>query len=158
MRSYCSRRWRGIMKLLDVNLWVAVSVDTHTTHRPALDWLAGQHETSSLCFCRATQQGLVRLLTTSAVMKGYGYEPYGNSQSWSAYEGFIADPRIVFAPEPPGLEETWKSLAVRKSPSPKLWMDAYLAAFAIRSGFQLVSADKAFSQFSGLDFHLIGGA
>ncbi len=34
-------------------------------------------------------------------------------------------------------------------------MDAYLAAFAIRSSLQLVSADKAFSQFKGLDFHQI---
>ncbi len=146
------------MKLLDVNIWVAVSVDTHSTHRSALDWLAEQDGTSSLCFCRATQQGFIRLLTTSVVMKGYGYEAYSNSQSWSAYEGFIADPRIVFAPEPPGLEETWKFLALRKTPSPKLWMDAYLAAFAIRSGCQLVSADKAFSQFKGLDFHLIGNS
>ena len=37
-------------------------------------------------------------------------------------------------------------------------LDAYLAAFAFRSGSQLVSADKAFSQFKGLDFHLIGKA
>ena len=157
MGSYCSRRWSGIMKLLNVNIWVAVSVDTHSTHRSALDWLAGEDEASSLCFCRVTQQRFIRLLTTSVVMKGYGYEPYGNSQSWSAYEDFISDPRIVFAPEPPGLDETWKSLALRKKPSPKLWMDAYLAAFAIRSGFQLVSEDKAFSQFKGLDFHLIEG-
>jgi predicted nucleic acid-binding protein len=26
-----------------------------------------------------------------------------------------------------------------------------LAAFAIRSGFQMITTDKAFSQFSGLD-------
>jgi predicted nucleic acid-binding protein len=30
-------------------------------------------------------------------------------------------------------------------------MDAYLAAFAMAGGYQLVTADKAFKQFKGLD-------
>jgi uncharacterized protein len=30
-------------------------------------------------------------------------------------------------------------------------MDAYLAAFAIAGGHQLVTTDKAFKQFQGLD-------
>lgn len=143
------------MRLLDVNIWVALSVDTHDAHRTALDWFSEQKETSSLHFCRATQQGFIRLITTAAVLKGYGYEPYSNTQAWNAYEGFLADPRIEFAPEPPNLDETWKSFALRKTPSPKLWMDAYLAAFAVCSGFQLVTADKGFSQFKGLDVHLL---
>jgi predicted nucleic acid-binding protein len=29
-------------------------------------------------------------------------------------------------------------------------MDAYLAAFALHSGFQMVTSDKAFRQFIGL--------
>ena len=35
--------------------------------------------------------------------------------------------------------------------SPKLWMDAYLAAFAIAAKQQLVTTDKAFRQFKDLD-------
>lgn len=153
MRSFCSKKWNGIMKLLDVNIWLALSVDTHNT---ALDWFAEQKETSSLHFCRATQQGYIRLITTAAVMKGYGYEPHSNPRAWSAYEGFLADLRIAFAPEPTALEETWKSFALRKTSSPKLWMDAYLAAFAVCSGYyQLVTADKAFTQFKGLEIDLL---
>ncbi len=34
-------------------------------------------------------------------------------------------------------------------------MDAWLAAFAIGSGFQLVTIDKAFTQFTGLDVDVI---
>ena len=35
--------------------------------------------------------------------------------------------------------------------SPKLWMDAYLAAFTVAGGYQLVTTDKGFKQFKGLD-------
>jgi hypothetical protein len=47
------------------------------------------------------------------------------------------------------------SLALGKTPTPMLRMDAYLAAFATRSGFQLVTADKALSCFNSLDLLLI---
>jgi toxin-antitoxin system PIN domain toxin len=143
------------MKLPDVNIWFASSVRSHPHHKAAMRWLDRQEAPASLLFCRATQQGYLRLITTSAVMKVYELDPASNRMAWERFEELLNDPRISFSPEPPGLEETWKSLALRKTPSPKLWMDAYLAAFAIRSGFQLVSADKAFSQFKGLNFHLI---
>ncbi len=143
------------MKLPDVNIWFALSLTNHEHHHQAVAWLETQHLDSSVCFCRPTKQALLRLLTTSVVMKELGKVVLSNAEAWRTFETIARDPRITFAPEPPHLEEVWKSLAVRKTASPKLWMDAYLAAFAIRSGFQLVSADKAFSQFKGLDFHLI---
>jgi uncharacterized protein len=146
------------MKLPDVNIWFALMVDTHEHHRAALAWMDHQDSASGILFCRATMQGFLRLATTATIMKGYGYPPFRNDQAWERYGEFLADDRISFAHEPPGLEESWKALALRKTASPKLWMDAYLAAFAIRSGYQLISADKAFSQFKGLDFHLIGDA
>lgn len=146
------------MKLPDVNIWFALSLTNHEHHQQARSWLDTQQLDSSIHFCRPTKQALLRLLTTAAVMKGLGKIVLSNADAWRTFETIAQDERVAFAPEPPGLDETWKSLALRKSPSPKLWMDAYLAAFAIRSGFQLVSADKAFSQFKGLDFHLIGGA
>jgi predicted nucleic acid-binding protein len=61
------------------------------------------------------------------------------------------DPRIGFADEPTDLELHWKRLSLRGSASPKLWMDAYLAAFAIAGGHQLVTIDAAFTQFTGLN-------
>jgi predicted nucleic acid-binding protein len=78
---------------------------------------------------------------------------------WRAYEALLADDRIVFRPlEPAGLEFHWKELALRDSASPKLWMDAYLAAFALAGGYQMVTTDTAFRQFSGLDLVLLGHA
>jgi predicted nucleic acid-binding protein len=34
-------------------------------------------------------------------------------------------------------------------------MDAYLAAFAITGGYQLVTTDKAFKQFKGLNLLIL---
>lgn len=143
------------MKLPDVNIWLALSLRNHEHHQASRTWLNTMNQEASINFCRPTQQGLLRLLTTAVVMKGYGRIVMTNSEAWEAFDRMLGDDRVTFANEPPGIEETWKSLALRKTSSPKLWMDAYLAAFAIQSGFQLVTADKAFTQFKGLDLHLI---
>ena len=45
---------------------------------------------------------------------------------------------------------------MRGTASPKLWMDAYLAAFALAGGCRMVTTDAAFKQFAGLDLELIG--
>jgi predicted nucleic acid-binding protein len=34
-------------------------------------------------------------------------------------------------------------------------MDAWLAAFALCSGFQMITTDKAFSQFKGLELLVV---
>jgi toxin-antitoxin system PIN domain toxin len=143
------------MKLPDVNIWFALSVKAHPCHTSSEAWLNEQEDADSIRFCRPTQQGFMRLLTTASVMKIYDLDPANNQTAWKVFETYCDDDRIAFADEPPGIEETWKSLALRKTSSPKLWMDAYLAAFAINSGFQLVTADKAFTQFKGLDLQLI---
>jgi hypothetical protein len=56
----------------------------------------------------------------------------------------------------PGIEARWKELAVRDTASPKLWTDAYLAAFSIAAGYRMVTTDAAFSQFARLDLVLLG--
>jgi toxin-antitoxin system PIN domain toxin len=143
------------MKLPDVNIWLALSLPNHDHHQVARSWLNTLNPVVSIFFCRPTQQGILKLLTTAAVMKGYGRIVMTHTEAWEAFDRMLEDDSIAFADEPPGIEETWKSLALRKTSSPKIWMDAYLAAFAINSGFQLVTADKAFTQFKGLDLHLI---
>ena len=143
------------MKLPDTNLWLALALSKHTHHAAAKEWLDEQEEPDSLLFCRSTQQSFLRLLTTTGVMSAYGIPPLSNKDAWNAFESFITDERILFQPEPPGLGVVWKKLAARRTSSPKLWMDAYLAAFAIACGSQLVTTDKAFSQFPGLDVKLI---
>lgn len=143
------------MKLLDVNLWLALALSGHSHHKAARNWLDQQERISSIFFCRATQQGLVRLLTTTEVMASYGIPALTNREAWAVVESFMADERIAFASEPVGVEEAWKALALRDTNSPKLWMDAWLAAFALCSGCQMVTIDKAFSQFKGLELQIV---
>ena len=86
----------------------------------------------------------------------YGLSPLTNDDAWAAFERFIGDDRIVFqAAEPDGLEHRWRDYALRPTASPKLWMDAYLAAFARAGGYTLVTTDTAFRQFPGLDLLLL---
>jgi predicted nucleic acid-binding protein len=42
--------------------------------------------------------------------------------------------------------------------SPKLWMDAYLGAFAMAGGYHLVTTDKAVKQFKGLGLQVLSKA
>jgi len=146
------------MVLADSNVWLALALSKHEFHGVVRDWFARQKPPQAVVFCRSTQQSFLRLLTTDAVLAPYGIPPLGNKAAWSAYEGFLADERISWVAEPRGLDSHWKKLAGGSKASPKLWMDAYLAAFAIAAGHQLVTTDKAFKQFNGLDLVLLSKA
>jgi toxin-antitoxin system PIN domain toxin len=139
--------------LADTNFWLALSLSRHVFHSAARDWLAAQSSPASVLFCRSTQQSFLRLLTTEVTTRPYDIPPMTNAGAWKLYDGLISDRRIAWAAEPQadGLEKRWKDLAARGTASPKLWMDAYLAAFALAGGHQLVTTDKAFAQFKGLD-------
>src|SRR5215831_7046719 len=130
------------MPLADSNVWLALALSKHEFHRAAQQWLGRQSRREPVLFCRLTQQSFLRLLTTEAVLAPYGIPALSNKAAWSTYEGFRADERIAWVEEPRGLEPSWKRLAGRPTASPKLWMDAYLAAFAMSGGYQLVTTDK----------------
>ena len=144
------------MILCDSNVWLALVLSQHQHHRAALDWIGTIDVPGAVCFCRATQQSLLRLLTTAAVMRVYGNSPLTNRQAWRLYELLLTDDRIVLrADEPTRLESRWKRLAIRDLASPKVWMDTYLAGFALAGGYGLVTTDTAFREFPGLDLTLL---
>jgi toxin-antitoxin system PIN domain toxin len=143
--------------LCDSNVWLALALSKHVHHTAAREWLETVEEQASIYFCRATQQTFLRLLTNASVLGAYGNPPLTNREAWSAYEAFLADDRIAFqAVEPAGVEPLWKELAARGTTSPKLWMDAYLAAFALAGRYPMVTTDAAFRQFRGLDLLVLG--
>lgn len=145
--------------LCDSNVWLALAVEKHVHHEPAIVWLDTIEGSASVLFCRATQQSLLRLLTSAAVLSPYDLQPLTNVQAWRAYEAFLEDDRIAFRrDEPPGLEALWTEFALRPAASTRLWMDAYLAAFARAAGCTFVTTDRAFRQFDGLDLLLLGEA
>ncbi|MBV8084255.1 MAG: PIN domain-containing protein [Chloroflexi bacterium] len=144
------------MDLCDNNVWLALALSHHVQHTAARRWLDSVREPGSVFFCRTTQQGFLRLMTNTAVLTPYGNRPLTNNQAWSAYGAFLDDYRIALWPdEPAGLGQLWRSLSARDSASPKLWMDAYLAAFAMAAGCRLVTNDAAFRQFRAIDLLVI---
>src|SRR5262249_15703686 len=134
---------------------LALALSRHVFHSRVRDCMNHLKSADRLVFCRATQQSFLRLLTTSAVTAPYGLPSLSNKAAWSVYEGFLGSDQIRWADEPQDLETHWKKLAARPAASPKLWMDAYLAAFAIAGDFQLVTTDQAFKQFKGLALELV---
>lgn len=143
-------------QICDVNVWLALALSGHAQHSAARQWFDSVKSQGEVLFCRSTQQSFLRLLTNTAVLAPYGNKPLTNAAAWSAYESFLADDRIQFASkEPPGIDGHWKRLAAKRTASPKLWMDAYLAAFALAGQYTLVTNDRAFKQFRGLSLSLL---
>ena len=122
----------------DVNVWLALSYARHVHHAAAKGWFEGLGEGPDLHFCSITQLGLLRLLTTTAVM---GVEVLTQPRAWEVYDRWLHDGRVVRTAEPPGLEAEFRALTRRPHPSPHDWADAYLAAFARSAGLTLVTFD-----------------
>jgi len=124
----------------DINVWVALTHGAHVHHQTAHDWFDALGDRATLSFCRFTQLGLLRLLTADAVM---GDEVLTQAAAWSVYDRWIADDRVSFAEEPPGIEQAFRARTRQKQRAPKVWADAYLLAFAERSQLSLVTFDRA---------------
>jgi toxin-antitoxin system PIN domain toxin len=138
------------MKLLcDVNIWLALVVEDHPQHVAAKAWFDGLEPTDVPVFCRATQQGFLRLISDRGIFKKSSLT---NAQAVSTYRRLTQDPRIGWMDEPEGIEAKWLSLCSAGTSSPKIWMDAYLAAFSMVSGARLVTFDRAFRTCRGLDW------
>lgn len=142
------------MNLADTNFWLALSLSKHQFYTAARHWFDRQPK-ASILFCRATQQSLLRLLTTDAVHRPYGGAALSNSEAWTFYRDLRSDRRCGFSKEPAALETKWKTMSERESASPKLWMDAYLAAFAVSGNHGFVTTDEAFKQFTDLRLILL---
>jgi uncharacterized protein len=123
----------------DLNVWIALSSTRHAHHLKAADWLHSADEVR-LAFCRYTQLGFLRLLTTQAVM---GDDTLSQIEAWHEYDQWLKTGLVVVLEEPRLLEETFRSHTEGRRSSPKEWSDAYLAAFAIASGIRLVTFDRA---------------
>jgi toxin-antitoxin system PIN domain toxin len=140
--------------LPDVNLWLATLVAEHPHHATATLWWrqlvlpAGVRVT----FCRLTQLGLLRLLSSQRVM---GPNRMNHAQAWAAVRDVAAQEGIGFEDEPDGLEEHLAALVARRASSPGFWSDAYLAAFALAGGHRFATFDQGFRRFEGLDLILL---
>ena len=53
----------------DVNLWIALNYEKHSHNNSAIGWYESLDPSTVFVFCRHTQLGLFRLLSTESVMK-----------------------------------------------------------------------------------------
>jgi|SRR5690348_10967123 len=125
----------------DINVWLAASAAAHIHYSIASRWFDSRPPEARVCFCRVTQMGLLRLLTSESVM---GSEVLTQEEAWHAYDEFLEDDRIEFVDEPSKLENEFRRHSSRPHPSSKTWTDDYLAAFAISGELTLVTFDQAF--------------
>lgn len=125
--------------LPDVNVWLALASQRHVHAARCSQWL-DSIGAAQIAFCRVTQMGLLRLLTHESVM---GREVLSSREAWRVYGAMLGDERIHFAPEPFALDPEWRKLTNQDRPTPKIWTDAYLAAFARAAGMRLVTLDRA---------------
>ncbi|MGO9339476.1 MAG: TA system VapC family ribonuclease toxin [Terracidiphilus sp.] len=124
----------------DVNIWLALSSPDHQHFPVAWNWYKALPDETVLVFCRHTQLGLLRLLTTQSVM---GPGTLTQVQAWVAFDRWLVDAGAEFADEPDGLESVFRSLSAAKQASPKEWADAYLAAFSLAAEVSLITFDRA---------------
>ncbi|WP_049789182.1 TA system VapC family ribonuclease toxin [Granulicella tundricola] len=126
-----------------MNVWVALAHERHTHHRVASEWIDSVGPRSALYFCRISQLGLLRTLTTGGAMGG---DVLTQAQAWMTYDSFLEDSRNRFMDEPAGIEQEFRERTFRDEASNKLWADAYFATFAQLAGLKLVTFDKALAK------------
>src|ERR1035438_5085045 len=123
----------------DVNVWLALLHPDHV-HRSAAEKWWESDLTSVIGFLRSTQIGVLRLLTTAAVMNG---KPLRMPEAWAAYDRLFEDDRVTFFDEPRGIDDAFRKYARKNHASPKLWADAWLLAFAECADGVVVTFDQA---------------
>jgi len=112
---------------------------------------------SPAMFCRATEQSFLRLASTPALLRQYHNSGLTNADIVRILDRLQGLENTAIANEPVPTRSLWLKLAGTSAASPKLWMDAYLAAFAIAANLRFVTFDADFRQFQphGLNLHLL---
>ena len=138
------------LNFLDANVWLALLWSRHIHSDKAKEWFEGSSEEKFL-FCRITEITVLRLLTTAAVM---GSDVKKMHEAWEIWDTVCVDDRIEFLSEPEAIEREFRRLSALRSSSPKVWVDAYLLAFASVAGLKLVTFDRGLRS-RGAEIHVL---
>lgn len=141
------------MRLLsDTNVLLALVAECHSSHQQACGWWESQRHDQTIYVCRFVQMGLLRLISSEVAL---GEDALTLPAAWATYATLLASGRFAFTLEPQGLDPLWEMFCRPFRKSPKVVMDAYLAAFAKAGNYRLVTLDGAFAKFHGLDHEVI---
>ncbi|MDA0323017.1 MAG: type II toxin-antitoxin system VapC family toxin [Verrucomicrobia bacterium] len=138
--------------LVDVNVLLPIALSQHSLRNAAVDWWDRAPD-SSVVLCLPVRMAVLRLLTNRTVMGDDVLQP---ESAWAVWAKFCADDRTLERYDTPdGLDMFWFQNVTGRDPSPKLWTDAWLAAFAECAGYEMVTFDRGFRSFSITDLHLL---
>jgi len=132
--------------LPDLNVWLALASEHHRHHGEAVHYWERQ-AAERVLFCTVTALGLVRLVCQPKPM---GAAVKSSAEASALLEGFCRQPGVSLAePDQDGWEVFHRLLRQEALPT-RLCTDAYLAALAMANGWRLVSFDRDFARFEGL--------
>jgi uncharacterized protein len=134
--------------LADVNFIIAILHARHAHSARAVSWLEGQQRARSILLCRVVQMGVLRILTNA---RWLGKEALSTADVWQAWDLLLSDDRFARTQEPGGLEVEWRRLTRNLPPGQSAETDTYLAAFAVAGGHHVLTFDRDFERFEGVD-------
>lgn len=143
--------------LPDNNVWLALSWEGHRHSAAAWRWFR-QLTNDEVLYCRITQLGLLRLLTTKAVMDDDCLTING---AWAVNDQWLRDPKVLMRPESAEVDSFFRRATLRfaKLSAPKILGDCYLLAVSGALDAKLVSFDTGFvhmAQKAGQDAIQLG--
>jgi uncharacterized protein len=140
--------------LPDLNVWLALACPDHSHHRQALHYWE-QQAAEQVLFCTVTALGLLRLVGQPKLM---GAAVKTSGEASALLEAFCQQPGVSMASaELNGWDVFHQLLRSGELPA-RLCTDAYLAAVAMANGWRLVSFDRDFERFEGLERLALPGA
>ena len=133
--------------LPDLNVWLALSWPDHSHHQQAVHYWE-QQAADQVLFCTVTALGLVRMVSQPKLM---GVAVKNAAEASALLHALCQQPGVQLAePEHNGWEVFHQLLQSAELPA-RLCTDAHLAALAIANGWRLVSFDRDFERFEGLE-------
>ena len=132
--------------MADVNVWLALSADGHIHWDSAWKWFQPL-ENDRVLLCRFTQLGLLRLLTTDAVM---GSNCLTVQEAWQVYDKWLREPLVEFCHEPAEVDTLFRltTAPASRHSSPKLLGDCYLLAVSHAADATLVTFDAGLKRLA----------
>lgn len=129
-------------------MWLTLASREHSHHQQAIRYWE-QQAVERVLFCTVTALGLVRLVRQPKLM---GAAVMSAVEASVLLQAFCRQPGVsLAAPEHDGFEVFHQFLRHGDLPA-RLCTDAYLAVLAIANHWRLVSSDRDFERFEGLQW------
>ncbi|MBL8214721.1 MAG: PIN domain-containing protein [Bryobacterales bacterium] len=128
--------------LPDVNVWFALALGDHPHHATAADWW-----TREIDVCRFLCVDATWPPTIAHHRDGHGRQAAHERGSLGGIRWLRSDSRVFLFPEATDIQPGFRKFSLRRSASPKIWADAYLAATAEAKAAVLVTFDGALATY-----------